>query len=159
LLKLERIVKYLQKSMTSAIAVEKKKLEKPPLALQFLGARVLRQPAKRIAKVDQSIRNLVREMLQTMYSENGIGLAAPQIGKSLRLCVIKLDGRTHILINPEIKSRIRGRCEISCELIAWVFPFSNLLPPWQSRVCEWRSADVLCDLPRIHVWKSEHKLL
>jgi peptide deformylase len=40
--------------MTSVIAVEKKKLEKPPLKLHYLGDRVLRQPAKRIAKVDDS---------------------------------------------------------------------------------------------------------
>jgi peptide deformylase len=109
LLKLERIVKYLQKSMTSAIAVEKKKLEKPPLTLQFLGARVLRQPAKRIAKVDQSIRNLVREMLQTMYSENGIGLAAPQVGLNKQLLVIDCEPdepttEPMVLINPEIIS-------------------------------------------------------
>jgi len=117
LLKLERIVKYLQKSMTSAIAVEKKKLEKPPLTLQFLGARVLRQPAKRIAKVDQSIRNLVREMLQTMYSENGIGLAAPQVGLNKQLLVIDCEPdepttEPMVLINPEIISYGQELCKI-----------------------------------------------
>lgn len=117
LLKLERIVTYLQKSMTSAIAVEKKKLEKPPLALQFLGARVLRQPAKRIAKVDQSIRSLVREMLQTMYSENGIGLAAPQVGLNKQLLVIDCEPdepttEPMVLINPEIISYGQELCKI-----------------------------------------------
>jgi len=117
LLRLERIVTYLQKSMTSAIAVEKKKLEKPPLTLQFLGARVLRQPAKRIAKVDQSIRNLVREMLQTMYSENGIGLAAPQVGLNKQLLVIDCEPdepttEPMVLINPEIISYGQELCKI-----------------------------------------------
>lgn len=117
LLKLERIVTYLQKSMTSAIAVEKKKLEKPPLTLQFLGSRVLRQPAKRIAKVDQSIRNLVREMLQTMYSENGIGLAAPQVGLNKQLLVIDCEPdepttEPMVLINPEIISYGQELCKI-----------------------------------------------
>ena len=117
LLKLERIVTYLQKSMTSAIAVEKKKLEKPPLTLQFLGARVLRQPAKRIAKVDQSIRSLVREMLQTMYSENGIGLAAPQVGLNKQLLVIDCEPdepttEPMVLINPEIISYGQELCKI-----------------------------------------------
>jgi len=65
--------------MSATITVEKRKLEKPPLELHYLGDRVLRQPAKRIAKVDDSIRQLAREMLQTMYSANGIGLAAPQV--------------------------------------------------------------------------------
>jgi len=64
--------------MTSQVLV-KEKLKNPPLELHYLGDRVLRQPAKRVAKVDQEIRQLVREMLQTMYSADGIGLAAPQV--------------------------------------------------------------------------------
>ena len=66
--------------MSSAIAVEKKKLKNPPLELHYLGDKVLRQPAKRISKVDDEIRKIAREMLQTMYSSDGIGLAAPQVG-------------------------------------------------------------------------------
>jgi peptide deformylase len=54
----------------------------------------------------QEIRELVFDMLETMEeSGNALGLAAPQVGRSVRLCIIKLDGKTHILINPEIKSR------------------------------------------------------
>ena len=65
--------------MSPQVLVEKKKLKDPPLELHYLGDRVLRQPAKRVAKVDQELRQLVREMLQTMYSADGIGLAAPQV--------------------------------------------------------------------------------
>jgi peptide deformylase len=95
--------------MTSVIAVEKKKLEKPPLELHYLGDRVLRQPAKRIAKVDDSVRQLAKEMLQTMYSSNGIGLAAPQVGIHKQLIVIDCEPDNHsnpplILINPQITS-------------------------------------------------------
>lgn len=53
-----------------------------------MGDRVLRQPAKRIAKVEEEIRQTVREMLQTMYSQDGIGLAAPQVGIHKQLIVI-----------------------------------------------------------------------
>lgn len=93
--------------MTSLIAVEKQKLEKPPLKLHYLGDRALRTPAKRIAKVDDSIRKLAREMLQTMYSSNGIGLAAPQVGINKQLIVIDChpDEPTKpplVLINPQI---------------------------------------------------------
>jgi peptide deformylase len=95
--------------MTSVIAVEKKKLEKPPLKLHYLGDRVLRQPAKRIAKVDDSVRQLAKEMLQTMYSSNGIGLAAPQVGIHKQLIVIdcepeKPENPPLILINPQISN-------------------------------------------------------
>ncbi|PSB04189.1 peptide deformylase [Merismopedia glauca] len=103
--------------MTSVVSVEKKKLEKPPLEMHFLGDRVLRQPAKRIAKVDGETRQLVKEMLQTMYSEQGIGLAAPQVAINKQLIVIDCepDNATHapiILINPIIKSSSRDTCVI-----------------------------------------------
>ena len=101
--------------MPSDIAVEKKKLKNPPLQLHFLGDRVLRQAAKRIAKVDDEIRQLVREMLQTMYSEDGIGLAAPQLGIQKQLIVIDCepDNPTNpplVLINPTIKGVSRELC-------------------------------------------------
>ncbi len=93
--------------MTSLVAVEKKKLDKPPLDIHYLGDRVLRQPAKRIAKVDDSIRQLVKDMLQTMYSADGIGLAAPQVGVNKQLIVIdcepdKPENPPLVLINPKI---------------------------------------------------------
>jgi peptide deformylase len=93
--------------MTAQILVEKKKLAKPPLELHYLGDRVLRQPAKRITKIDDEIRLLARQMLQTMYSEDGIGLAAPQVGINKQLIVIDCapDEPTQpplILINPTI---------------------------------------------------------
>jgi peptide deformylase len=95
--------------MTSVIAVEKKKLKNPPLKLHYLGDRVLRQPAKRIAKVDDSVRQLAKEMLQTMYSSNGIGLAAPQVGIHKQLIVIDCEPENPenpplILINPQISN-------------------------------------------------------
>jgi peptide deformylase len=95
--------------MTSTVAVEKKKLAKPPLKMHYLGDRSLRRPAKRIAKIDEEIRKLVRQMLQTMYSENGIGLAAPQVGIDKQLIVIDCepdnpDTLPLILINPIVKS-------------------------------------------------------
>ena len=93
--------------MTSAIAVEKKKLKQAPLELHYLGDRVLRQPAKRVAKIDDNIRKLVKQMLQTMYSKDGIGLAAPQVGVNKQLLVIdceldKPEIPPLVLINPKI---------------------------------------------------------
>ncbi len=94
--------------MPSDIAVEKKKLKNPPLQMHYLGDRVLRQPAKRVTKIDDELRQLVREMLQTMYSSDGIGLAAPQVGINKQVIVIdcKPDEPDHpplVLINPVIK--------------------------------------------------------
>ena len=101
--------------MTSLVAVEKKKLDKPPLEIHYLGDRVLRQPAKRIAKVDDNIRQLVKDMLQTMYSADGIGLAAPQVGVNKQLIVIdcepdKPENPPLVLINPKITRSSSQTC-------------------------------------------------
>jgi len=67
---------------------------------------VLRQRAKRVPKVDGSIRRLIDDMLDTMRQENGVGLAAPQVGVSLRVVVIQLpDNEPMVIINPEIVKR------------------------------------------------------
>lgn len=50
------------------------------------------------------IQALLPEMIETMRRENGVGLAAPQIGTSLRLAVAEVDGEIFSLINPEITS-------------------------------------------------------
>ena len=102
--------------MTAQLVVEKKKLENPPLELHYLGDRVLRQPAKRITKVDQSIRQLAQQMLQTMYSADGIGLAAPQVGINKQIIVIdcepdKPESKPLVLINPVIKRFGKALCE------------------------------------------------
>ncbi|RMF68662.1 MAG: peptide deformylase [Cyanobacteria bacterium J069] len=113
---------------TSPVFVAKKKLSKPPLALHYLGDRVLRQPAKRITKVDDEVRQLARQMLQTMYSEDGIGLAAPQVGVHKQLIVIDihLDEPTTpplVLINPSVTRQSHNTCVIQegCLSIPGVF--------------------------------------
>jgi len=114
--------------MTAQILVEKKKLAKPPLELHYLGDRVLRQPAKRITKIDNDIRQLAREMLQTMYSSDGIGLAAPQVGVHKQLLVVDVDlddpaTPPLVMINPTIVKASQETCIIQegCLSIPGVF--------------------------------------
>ncbi|MEO1133547.1 MAG: peptide deformylase [Cyanobacteria bacterium J06639_1] len=95
--------------MASApISVSKEKVAKPPLSIHKMGDRVLRQDAKRVSQVNDDIRQLVRHMLQTMYSADGIGLAAPQVGVHKRLIVVDPEPQEAakpplVLINPEIR--------------------------------------------------------
>ena len=91
----------------SSEKIAKEQTGKPSLDIYKLGDDVLRQNSKRITKVDESIRKLVREMLQSMYAAKGIGLAAPQIGINKELIVIDVNfedsaAEPLILINPEI---------------------------------------------------------
>ncbi|MBD2079232.1 peptide deformylase [Leptolyngbya sp. FACHB-17] len=101
--------------MPSSVLVEKKKLDNPPLQMHHMGDRVLRQPAKRVAKVDDEVREIVRQMLQTMYSEDGIGLAAPQVGIHKQIIVVDIEPDKPevpplVLINPVIKKSGTTTC-------------------------------------------------
>lgn len=73
--------------------------------IRLLGDPVLRQVAQPVATIDASVEQLVTELFATMRSSGGIGLAAPQIGISLRVAVVEVDGVSWTLINPEITSR------------------------------------------------------
>ena len=91
------------------ITVNKEAVKNPPLKIYMLGQETLRTPAIRIVKVDDSIRQLAKNMLITMYSAKGIGLAAPQVGVQKRILVIDLnfedpDAPPNVFINPEIIS-------------------------------------------------------
>ncbi len=66
------------------------------------GTPILRQKAKEVTKITKRQRILVRDMLETMYNANGVGLAAPQIGISDRLVVIDVGEGPIVLFNPEI---------------------------------------------------------
>ncbi len=93
---------------TAPVMVAKEKVKNPPLQLHYLGDKVLRQGSKRITQVNEETRQLARQMLQTMYSSSGIGLAAPQVGMNKQLIVVDIhpDEAANpplILINPVIK--------------------------------------------------------
>lgn len=78
---------------------------------------VLRKKTEKVKDpLDKKIQLLISEMLETMRAANGLGLAAPQIGKSLRLCVIEESGKTYVFINPQItaKSKTRVLMEEGC---------------------------------------------
>ncbi|HET9410995.1 MAG TPA: peptide deformylase [Candidatus Dormibacteraeota bacterium] len=64
---------------------------------------VLREKAKKVARVDTSIQRLIDDLAETMLAAPGAGLAAPQIGVPLRVCVVKGDdNQIWALVNPEI---------------------------------------------------------
>lgn len=71
---------------------------------------VLRRIAEPITAPDERIHRLVEDMRETMYRAPGVGLAAPQIGESIRLIVVdpsagKHEGHFRAVVNPEIVAR------------------------------------------------------
>lgn len=70
--------------------------------IRTLGDEILRQNSRIVEKIDDRILVLLKDMADTMYENNGAGLAAPQIGILKRLVVIDMGEGLIKLINPEI---------------------------------------------------------
>ncbi len=93
-----------------------------PYSIHVIGDKILRTPAAPIVEITDEIRNMAQRMIATMFAFNGIGLAAPQVGISLRLVTLGVPARGNgntpgeaallaqmplVLINP----RIISHCE------------------------------------------------
>ena len=72
------------------------------LDIHVLGSPILRQETERVQSITPELRRLVDNMFDTMHAAKGIGLAAPQVGRSERLAVIDADDTQLVIINPEI---------------------------------------------------------
>ncbi|MBN1295453.1 peptide deformylase [bacterium] len=75
--------------------------------IKTYGEPVLRENAREISEITQGIRRLAMDMIETMRTAPGIGLAAPQVGESVRLIVVTFgieedSPRPRVLINPEL---------------------------------------------------------
>lgn len=78
----------------------------PVLTLRIIPDPILRQPAKAVASQEiTKLKSLVVDMVQTMDASKGVGLAAPQIGRSLQLIVVSTIDGPLALFNPAISRR------------------------------------------------------
>src|SRR6056297_2869580 len=73
------------------------------LQIRKIGDPVLRIKAEKIDEFTKNNNDLIDKMFETMYAEDGVGLAAPQIGISKRIAVVDIrEDNKIVLINPEI---------------------------------------------------------
>ena len=75
-----------------------------------MGHPTLSRKAEPVDRIDDGVRTLIRDMIETMQKAPGIGLAAPQVNVSKRIIVVDLSvgedpAELHVLINPEITAR------------------------------------------------------
>lgn len=76
------------------------------LKLNLYPAPVLQKKAVKIKNpLDIEVQKIIPEMIQVMKKENGVGLAASQVGLSVRLCLVQEEDRIHIMINPQITAK------------------------------------------------------
>ena len=76
---------------------------------------VLARKAAPVTEITDEIRNLASDMIETMYADKGIGLAAPQVGESIRLITVDLSGPDkredpHVFVNP-VLTNLEGEVE------------------------------------------------
>ena len=75
------------------------------LDIHVLGSPILRRETQPVQQMTPELRRLVSDMFDTMYAARGIGLAAPQVGRSERIAVIDIDKNPIALVNPVIAIR------------------------------------------------------
>ncbi len=66
---------------------------------------LLRTKGKKVEKVTKKVLDLIKDMGETMLKADGVGLAAPQVGESLRICIVPINNKFTALIDPEITSK------------------------------------------------------
>ena len=76
------------------------------LEIKKAGDPVLKQVCEEITKIDRRLRNFLDDMAETMYADDGVGIAAPQVGVAIRAAVVDVDKKNRYdLINPLITYR------------------------------------------------------
>ena len=83
--------------------------------LRYDSDELLRKKSKEVENIDNKIRQLVLDMLDTMYKNDGVGLAAPQVGILKRIIVYDVGEGPKVMINPVItKATGKQTCEEGC---------------------------------------------
>jgi peptide deformylase len=95
------------------------------LPITLLGSPILRQATVPVTEVTDELRALAADMFETMRAASGVGLAAPQVARSERLCVVEVGEVSVALFNPEIVHREgKIKWEEGClsipEVFGWV---------------------------------------
>lgn len=73
------------------------------LSILQLGEPALRRPAVEVTRFDRALGRLIDDMIDTMRSAPGVGLAANQVGRSEHVCVIEIEGQLWELVNPVMR--------------------------------------------------------
>ena len=85
------------------------------LDIRVLGDPILRQNTVPVNEINDELRTLVADMFETMHHARGIGLAAPQVGRTERVAVIEVEDQALVVINPEIvETSGKSKAEEGC---------------------------------------------
>ena len=72
--------------------------------------KLLRKKSKRVANIDDTIRNIAASLIKAMWESNGVGIAAPQVGILKQIIVVLVNEKPVVMINPEILEISKEYC-------------------------------------------------
>lgn len=99
--------------------------------IRLEGDEILKKISKPVDEINEKILTLIEDMFETMYAQNGVGLAAVQVGVLKRVIVIDLgeeDGERYVLINPKI-IKTKGSQEVEEGCLSFPNKFAKVIRP------------------------------
>lgn len=93
------------------------------------GNKILKKKAKRVDKIDDTIRNIAASMVDTMLSNNGVGLSGNQVGILKRIIVVLINEEPKIMINPEVIFTSNETCKESEGCLSFPDQFYDIERP------------------------------
>ena len=99
--------------------------------LQILqdGDKTLLKKAKRVDKVDDTLRNIASNMVDTMLASNGIGLAGNQVGILKRIIVVLVNDQPKVMVNPEVVFTSKETCTMNEGCLSFPEQFYDIERP------------------------------
>lgn len=96
--------------------------------------KLLRTKAKRIDRIDDTVRNIAANMIRTMLDNNGIGISGNQVGILKRIIVVLINDQPKVMINPEVMSFSEETCVESEGCLSFPEQFYNIERPKSVKV-------------------------
>jgi len=96
--------------------------------------KLLRKKAKRVDKIDDTIRNIAANMIQTMNENNGLGISGNQVGILKRIIIVLVDDEPKVMINPEVISSSEEMCIENEGCLSFPEQFYNISRPKSVKV-------------------------
>ena len=93
------------------------------------GDKLLKKKAKRVDKIDDTIRNISASMVECMVSANGIGISGNQVGILKRIIVVLVNDKPKVMINPKIITTSEKTCVMNEGCLSFPKQFYDIKRP------------------------------
>jgi peptide deformylase len=93
------------------------------------GDKILKKKAKRVNKIDDTIRNIAANMIECMEKNNGIGISGNQVGVLKRIIIVLINNQPKVMINPEIILKSKETCVMNEGCLSFPEQFYDIERP------------------------------